>query len=101
MAKQVLTNVVVTFGTASTDISSYVASCTLNLTAVVLLLAGTPTNLVIRHRYALVSSITRFSFRWETSCSKGMDFTKSLDSNTMLRFARRHDVAQPDTVTLW
>lgn len=33
MAKQVLTNVVVTFGTAATDISAYVASCTLNLTA--------------------------------------------------------------------
>ena len=33
MAKQVLTNVAVTFGTAATDISAYVASCTLNLTA--------------------------------------------------------------------
>ena len=33
MAKQVLTNVAVTFGTANTDITSYVASCTLNLTA--------------------------------------------------------------------
>lgn len=33
MAKQVLTNVNVTFGTAATDISSYVAAVTLNLTA--------------------------------------------------------------------
>ena len=32
MAKQVLTNVAVTFGTASTDISNYVASITLDLT---------------------------------------------------------------------
>jgi hypothetical protein len=32
MAKQVLTNVAVTFGTANTDITSYVASVTLNLT---------------------------------------------------------------------
>jgi hypothetical protein len=31
MAKQVLTNVAVTFGTAAQDISSYVASITLNL----------------------------------------------------------------------
>ena len=31
MAKQVLTNVAVTFGTAATDITSYVASVTLNL----------------------------------------------------------------------
>jgi hypothetical protein len=31
MAKQVLTNVAVTFGTANTDITSYVASVTLNL----------------------------------------------------------------------
>jgi hypothetical protein len=33
MAKQVLTNVAVTFGTASTDISSYVTSITLSTTA--------------------------------------------------------------------
>ena len=33
MAKQVLTNVAVTFGTANTDITSYVAAVTLNLTA--------------------------------------------------------------------
>jgi hypothetical protein len=33
MAKQVLTNVAVTFGTAATDITSYVAAVTLNLTA--------------------------------------------------------------------
>ena len=33
MAKQVLTNVNVTFGTAATDISSYVAAVTLNLSA--------------------------------------------------------------------
>jgi len=33
MAKQVLSNVNVTFGTANTDISSYVASVALNLTA--------------------------------------------------------------------
>ena len=32
MAKQVLTNVAVTFGTANQDITSYVASVTLNLT---------------------------------------------------------------------
>jgi hypothetical protein len=32
MAKQVLTNVAVTFGTANTDITSYVQSVTLNLT---------------------------------------------------------------------
>ena len=32
MAKQVLTNVAVTFGTAATDISNYVASITLDLT---------------------------------------------------------------------
>ena len=31
MAKQVLTNVAVTFGTANTDITNYVASVTLNL----------------------------------------------------------------------
>jgi hypothetical protein len=31
MAKQVLTNVAVTFGTANQDITSYVASVTLNL----------------------------------------------------------------------
>jgi hypothetical protein len=31
MAKQVLTNVAVTFGTANTDITTYVASVTLNL----------------------------------------------------------------------
>ena len=33
MAKQVLTNVAVTFGTANTDITSYVAAVTLNLSA--------------------------------------------------------------------
>jgi hypothetical protein len=33
MAKQVLTNVAVTFGTAATDISSYVTSITLSTTA--------------------------------------------------------------------
>jgi hypothetical protein len=33
MAKQVLTNVNVTFGTANTDISAYVASVSLNLSA--------------------------------------------------------------------
>ena len=33
MAKQVLTNVVVTFGTANTDISGYVTSITLSTTA--------------------------------------------------------------------
>jgi hypothetical protein len=33
MAKQVLTNVAVTFGTANTDISSYVTSITLSTTA--------------------------------------------------------------------
>jgi len=33
MAKQVLTNVAVTFGTASTDISAYVTSITLSTTA--------------------------------------------------------------------
>ena len=33
MAKQVLTNVAVTFGTANTDISGYVTSITLSTTA--------------------------------------------------------------------
>jgi len=33
MAKQVLTNVAVTFGTAATDISAYVTSITLSTTA--------------------------------------------------------------------
>lgn len=33
MAKQVLTNVAVTFGTGNTDITSYVAAVTLNLSA--------------------------------------------------------------------
>jgi hypothetical protein len=58
MAKQVLTNVVVTFGTANTDISQYVGSITLSTTAAEVATTAMGSSAVTRIQGLIDNSIT-------------------------------------------
>ena len=58
MAKQVLTNVNVTFGTAATDISSYVTSITLSTTAAEVVTSAMGSSAVTRIQGMIDSSVT-------------------------------------------
>ena len=58
MAKQVLTNVNVTFGTAATDISSYVSSITLSTTAAEVVTSAMGSSAVTRIQGMIDSSVT-------------------------------------------
>jgi hypothetical protein len=58
MAKQVLTNVAVTFGTASTDISAYVTSITLSTTANEVVTSAMGSSAVTRIQGMIDNSIT-------------------------------------------
>jgi len=58
MAKQVLTNVAVTFGTAATDISSYVTSITLSTTAAEVVTSAMGSSAMTRIQGMIDNSIT-------------------------------------------
>jgi hypothetical protein len=58
MAKQVLTNVAVTFGTANTDISGYVTSITLSTTAAEVVTSAMGSSAVTRIQGMIDSSVT-------------------------------------------
>jgi len=58
MAKQVLTNVNVTFGTANTDISSFVSSITLSTTAAEVVTSAMGSSAVTRIQGMIDSSVT-------------------------------------------
>jgi hypothetical protein len=58
MAKQVLTNVAVTFGTANTDISNYVTSITLSTTAAEVVTSAMGSSAVTRIQGMIDNSIT-------------------------------------------
>jgi hypothetical protein len=58
MAKQVLTNVAVTFGTAATDISTYVTSITLSTTAAEVVTSAMGSSAVTRIQGMIDSSVT-------------------------------------------
>ena len=58
MAKQVLTNVNVTFGTAATDISGYVSSITLSTTAAEVVTSAMGSSAVTRIQGMIDSSVT-------------------------------------------
>ena len=58
MAKQVLTNVNVTFGTAATDISAYVSSITLSTTAAEVVTSAMGSSAVTRIQGMIDSSVT-------------------------------------------
>ena len=58
MAKQVLTNVAVTFGTAATDISSYVTSITLSTTAAEVMTSAMGSSAMTRIQGMIDSSVT-------------------------------------------
>jgi hypothetical protein len=58
MAKQVLTNVAVTFGTANTDISSYVTSITLSTTAAEVVTSAMGSSAMTRIQGMIDNSIT-------------------------------------------
>ena len=58
MAKQVLTNVAVTFGTASTDISTYVRSITLSTTAAEVVTSAMGSSAVTRIQGMIDNSVT-------------------------------------------
>ena len=58
MAKQVLTNVAVTFGTASTDISAYVTSITLSTTAAEVMTSAMGSSAMTRIQGMIDSSVT-------------------------------------------
>ena len=58
MAKQVLTNVAVTFGTANTDISGYVTSITLSTTAAEVVTSAMGSSAVTRIQGMIDNSIT-------------------------------------------
>jgi hypothetical protein len=58
MAKQVLTNVAVTFGTANTDISNYVTSITLSTTAAEVVTSAMGSSSVTRIQGMIDNSIT-------------------------------------------
>jgi hypothetical protein len=58
MAKQVLTNVVVTFGTAATDISQYVGSITLSTTAAEVATTAMGSSAVTRIQGLIDNSVT-------------------------------------------
>jgi hypothetical protein len=58
MAKQVLTNVAVTFGTASTDISAYVTSITLSTTANEVVTSAMGSSATTRIQGMIDSSVT-------------------------------------------
>lgn len=58
MAKQVLTNVAVTFGTASTDISSYVTSITLSTTAAEVVTSAMGSSAMTRIQGMIDNSVT-------------------------------------------
>jgi hypothetical protein len=58
MAKQVLTNVNVTFGTAATDISGYVTSITLSTTAAEVVTSAMGSSAVTRIQGMIDSSVT-------------------------------------------
>jgi len=58
MAKQVLTNVNVTFGTAATDISSFVTSITLSTTAAEVVTSAMGSSAVTRIQGMIDSSVT-------------------------------------------
>ena len=58
MAKQVLTNVAVTFGTANTDISAYVTSITLSTTAAEVVTSAMGSSAMTRIQGMIDSSVT-------------------------------------------
>jgi hypothetical protein len=58
MAKQVLTNVAVTFGTANTDISAYVRSITLSTTAAEVVTSAMGSSAVTRIQGMIDNSVT-------------------------------------------
>jgi hypothetical protein len=58
MAKQVLTNVVVTFGTAATDISGYVTSISLSTTAAEVMTSAMGSSAMTRIQGMIDSSVT-------------------------------------------
>jgi len=58
MAKQVLTNVAVTFGTANTDISNYVTSITLSTTAAEVMTSAMGSSAMTRIQGMIDNSIT-------------------------------------------
>jgi hypothetical protein len=58
MAKQVLTNVAVTFGTANTDISGYVTSITLSTTAAEVMTSAMGSSAMTRIQGMIDSSVT-------------------------------------------
>jgi hypothetical protein len=58
MAKQVLTNVAVTFGTAATDISSYVTSITLSTTAAEVVTSAMGSSAMTRIQGMIDNSVT-------------------------------------------
>jgi hypothetical protein len=58
MAKQVLTNVAVTFGTANTDISAYVTSITLSTTAAEVATSAMGSSAMTRIQGMIDSSVT-------------------------------------------
>ena len=58
MAKQVLTNVAVTFGTAATDISGYISSITLSTTAAEVVTSAMGSSAVTRIQGMIDSSVT-------------------------------------------
>lgn len=58
MAKQVLTNVAVTFGTAATDISAYVTSITLSTTAAEVMTSAMGSSAMTRIQGMIDSSVT-------------------------------------------
>ena len=58
MAKQVLTNVAVTFGTAATDISGFVTSITLSTTAAEVVTSAMGSSAVTRIQGMIDSSVT-------------------------------------------
>tara|TARA_R110000823_G_scaffold291430_2_gene409840 strand:- start:36 stop:458 length:423 start_codon:yes stop_codon:yes gene_type:complete len=58
MAKQVLTNVNVTFGTAATDISGYISSITLSTTAAEVVTSAMGSSAVTRIQGMIDSSVT-------------------------------------------
>jgi len=58
MAKQVLTNVAVTFGTANTDISAYVTSITLSTTAAEVMTSAMGSSAMTRIQGMIDSSVT-------------------------------------------
>ena len=58
MAKQVLTNVAVTYGTAATDISAYVTSITLSTTAAEVVTSAMGSSAVTRIQGMIDSSVT-------------------------------------------